>query len=138
MLLFIGMKSVIFLDTTCLFCNYLAIFVMNRDRNRKFLFADYKSDHLIELLKSTTVTFEIESVFIYHQKELFSKSEAVRQILLNLDGSPWILLGFIMKIIPLVLRDKIYCFIAKYRHKFRWMLPDHCTSRLEFSGRVIK
>jgi len=111
---------------------------MNRDRNRKFLFADYKSDHLIELLKSTTVTFEIESVFIYHQKELFSKSEAVRQILLNLDGSPWILLGFIMKIIPLVLRDKIYCFIAKYRHKFRWMLPDHCTSSLEFSGRVIK
>lgn len=132
------MKSIIFLDTTCLFCNYLAIFVKNRDRNRKFLFADYKSDHFVSLLKSTTATFEIESVFFYHQNELFSKSEAVRQILSKLDGFHWNLLGFIMKIIPLALRDKIYCFIAKYRHKFRWMVPDHCSSSLEFSGRVIK
>ncbi len=111
------MKSdkIIFFDGVCNLCNRLVIFIIKQDRKNNFKFASLQSataEKMGILQKDTTSI----SVIFFSENKVYQKSTAILHIF-KLLPFPWSLLfGFI--IVPRIIRDSIYNFIAANRYKW--------------------
>ncbi|MBX9850816.1 MAG: thiol-disulfide oxidoreductase DCC family protein [Cytophagaceae bacterium] len=110
-------KPVILFDGVCNFCNSSVNFVIDRDKNKKFLFAALQSEAGKKLLKEYNIPFkEIpDSVVLIQDNKAYQKSSAALKIAWGLGGLWSMLYAFI--IIPSFIRDFFYELIAKYRYK---------------------
>ena len=98
----------------CNLCNGSVNTIICLDRKRKFRFASLQSDVATELLGAKMDPGGMDS-FIYLRKgELLMRSTAALNVLRDL-GLPWSLFyGFIL--LPCLIRDGVYNFIAKNRY----------------------
>ena len=109
-------KHVIFFDGHCNLCNASVDFVLKKDKEEKFLFDSLQSDYAVETFNSIFPK-DTDSIIVWTKSgDLLLKSNAALLIASELGG--WLRLFIIFKVLPLLLRDAIYAFLAKNRYKW--------------------
>lgn len=107
--------QIILFDGSCSFCNWSVNFVLKRDPKKVFLFSSLQSNSSIEYLATKEKKLqEVDSILLIKHGEIYTKSTAALKIAKQLKGP--IKLIYIFNVIPKVIRDFIYDFIAKKRH----------------------
>ena len=111
-------KKLILFDGVCNLCNSSVQYVIKHDKKNKFMFAALQSDTGLEIIKKHNIdTAKTDSILLYTpEKGVTSKSTAALQIAYHL-GFPQHLLSLFL-IIPTVIRNWVYDYIAKNRYKW--------------------
>jgi len=111
-------KKIILFDGVCNLCNASVQFVIKHDKNDVFRFAALQSDIGQQILKHIGIdTKNIDSIVLYEPGiAYYYKSSAAIEIAKRLGGF-WTY-ATIFKIIPSLLRNPVYDFVAKNRYKW--------------------
>jgi len=110
-------KSIILFDGVCNLCNSSVNFIIKHDKKKYFLFASLQSDAAKEILLHHSLNKIIfDSIILIEDTIIYEKSTAVLRIAKKLNNGFQLLYIFIL--IPKILRDKIYDYIAKNRYKW--------------------
>lgn len=105
----------IFFDGVCNLCNGAINFVIDRDKRHYYKFASLQSTVARNKLPNTSQS--LDSIVLYKKSgEILYKSNAALEVAKHLRGL-WPLL-YIFKIVPRVIRDFIYDWIARNRYKW--------------------
>jgi len=104
-------QRVIIFDGFCGFCNKSVDTLMRIDTQKRFHYSSLQG----EFVKALTLKPHVESIVFYENGMLYYKSTAILKILRSLGGI-WIFTNPFY-LIPRVMRDYIYDFIAKHRYK---------------------
>lgn len=106
---------VILFDGVCNFCNGFVSFIIRHDKRSRFKFAALQSGYGRKLIEYFSIPgYSMETVLLYDNKKIFTRSEAVIRILTSLGGI-WKLMG-IVRIIPYFILNIVYNFISKRRY----------------------
>lgn len=108
-------NNLIIYDGVCNLCDSFVLFIIDRDKNNKFMFTSLHDNYAKKLLEKTNKNYG-DSILLYSNGIIYNKSTAVIKIFNDL-GFPYFMLKLTL-IIPRVLRDIIYGFVAKNR--YRW------------------
>ena len=110
-------KYIILFDGTCKLCNNVVKFISKNDSGKIFCFIPLESEKASEFLsRYNQKNVNKGSVLLIQNEKIYTKSNAVLNILKCLDGLWPVLYVFI--IVPGFIRDPVYNLIAKYR--YRW------------------
>lgn len=110
-------RSVILFDGVCNLCNGAVQFVIQHDKQNHFMFASLQSDAGQQLLKQYQLPSQnFDSFILIQNDKAFIKSTAALMVAKQLGGFTKLLYGFI--IVPPVIRNAVYNFIAKNRYKW--------------------
>jgi len=107
-------KPIIFFDGVCGLCNGFVDIVMKLDRSKQFMFSPLQGETAKKLLSKEHVE-DLESVVLYDNGKVHTKSDAVLEIFNRLGG--FLQLWVFTKIIPKNLRDHFYDLAAEQRYK---------------------
>lgn len=129
--------SVILFDGECHFCRAWVIFVIRHDPRGAFRFAPRQSDAAGRLLASFGVRpDDLGSIALIAGPTLATRSDAVLTICTQL-GLPWRLVSW-LAVIPRPLRDGVYGWVARNRHRLSWR-RDRCQlARPEDGDRFLR
>lgn len=108
-------QPIIFFDGVCNLCNRSVQFVLTRDKPGLFRFASLQSAFAQKFLARFPGDHG-DSVLLYKDGRLYSRSNAALHIAGDL-GFPWSM-AKVFLLIPALLRDPVYRFIA--RNRYRW------------------
>lgn len=125
---------IIFYDGVCALCNRLVQFLIKRDKRTRLRFASLQSDFAEQVLKRHGIdpknldTVHVVINYDRPEERVLNRSDAILRACSELEG-PWSVLATITRIIPRVLRDLIYRFVAEHRYRVfgnyeTCMLPD--------------
>jgi len=111
-------KKLILFDGVCNLCNASVLYVIKRDKKNVFMFAPLQSNIGGEIIKKYNVdTNKVDSILLFeHDKGLTYKSTAALKIASKL-GLPTKLLSIFL-IVPPIIRNTVYNYIAKRRYKW--------------------
>lgn len=110
-------KQVIFFDGVCNLCNSSVNFIIDRDKDMAFKYAALQSSYATELLRPKGVDVSrLESIVLYQNGKVYTKSSAALKIARQLSGAWPIFYG--LMILPKFIRDFFYNIIAKNRYKW--------------------
>lgn len=101
----------IIFDGICGFCNKSIDTLIKIDEEKIFRYTSLQG----EFVKKLSLEENIDSIVFYENGILYYKSTAILKILRSLGGM-WVITN-IFYVIPRVVRDAIYDFIAKHRYK---------------------
>jgi predicted DCC family thiol-disulfide oxidoreductase YuxK len=117
-------QSLVLFDGVCHFCNNSVNFIIDRDPEKKFVFAPLQSELAANALtrfgESNTV---IDTIILIQDNKLYKRSRAALEIARKLNGL-WPLC-YIFIIVPSFIRNFFYNLIAKNRYKWFGQL-DAC------------
>lgn len=118
-------KQLILFDGVCNLCNSSVQFVIKRDKKDKFRYAALQSEIGLEIINKFNIdTSKTDSIILYsNDKGISYKSTAALKIASKL-GFPTNILSLFL-IIPAIIRNVVYDFIAKNRYKW-YGKKDHC------------
>ncbi|QOI97778.1 MAG: thiol-disulfide oxidoreductase DCC family protein [Flammeovirgaceae bacterium] len=109
--------SVVLFDGVCNLCSGAVQFILKRDPEGTFRFASLQSEISKQLLANRGFEFsELNTLVLIKDQKIFTKSDAALEIARNLTGL-WPLC-YVFKIIPRVIRNPVYDWIA--RNRYRW------------------
>lgn len=110
-------KPLLLFDGVCNLCNGAVQWVIRHDPAGKVHFAALQSDTGQWVLEQAGLPREeLSTVVLYHQNQLYTRSDAALKVLQQLGGA-WSLL-YIFRLIPRPVRDTVYDWIA--RNRYRW------------------
>ena len=110
------MATILF-DGVCNLCNGFVQFVIARDPSARFRFAALQSEAAARLLREARVPSPLpDSIVLVEDGHAYVRSEAALRIARGLRF-PWPLF-YAAVVIPRVVRDRAYDFIAA--HRYRW------------------
>lgn len=112
--------NIIFFDDNCLICNSFVRLLIKLDKKDQLYFASLKSGTAEERLGDRFS--QIDSVIYSKNNREYLYSDAVIEILLDLNVKVKFL-----KLIPKKIRDGLYHFVARNRHRLKKQkceLPD--------------
>lgn len=110
-------EKLILFDGVCNLCNGAVQYVIRHDKKELFTFASFQSESGKKILSQFHITSNDPDSFVFIQNNsVFHKSTAALKVARQLDGMVKIFYGFI--IVPVVIRDMVYEFIAKNRYKW--------------------
>ena len=131
-----GNQKIIFFDGVCNLCNGFVQFIINRDKNKVFLFAPLQSEAAKSRnLVSSNHSGEYESVIYVCGEFQYEKSTAAIKIARDLGGL-WTLTG-VFYIVPRPIRDWFYKIIAKNRYKIFGMRQSCMVPTPELKDRFL-
>ncbi len=107
-------KPVIFFDGVCNLCNGFVSWLVGEDFDSNLRFASLQGDTAKTHLAAGSQT--LDTVLFWADGQVYQRSEAILRIGIHLGGVWWFL--WIFKIIPPVLRDVVYRWIASRRYRF--------------------
>ncbi|OLS38531.1 thiol-disulfide oxidoreductase DCC family protein [Bacillus sp. MRMR6] len=110
------MERIILFDGVCNLCNSSVQFIINRDPNAYFKFASLQSEMGQKLLKECGYQTEMKSFVLIEDHKVYIKSTAALRVCLKLSGA-WSIFS-VFRVIPPVIRDKIYDLFAKNRYQW--------------------
>lgn len=116
-----GDSALLLYDGSCGFCARSVQFVLRHEGARRSLrFASLQSPTGAEIRARHPALNAIDSVIWYEagrsRDVVLIRSRAVLRVLAYLGGV-WSVLGWLGAIVPRVIRDRVYDFIARHRHK---------------------
>lgn len=107
----------ILFDGVCNLCNGAVTWVIERDKRAHFHFASLQSDAASGALAAVNAPAIMpDSIVLLDADGVHVRSDAALRIAAEL-GLPWSLLS-IARIVPRVIRDAVYDYIA--RNRYRW------------------
>jgi len=109
-------QPIILFDGFCNLCNGTVDFLLKWDRKKQFRFASLQSETGEFLRSQFKIPENSDSVILIKSETVYFKSDAVSEIA-GMLPFPWKIAAFI-KIIPKIIRDKLYDWIAK--HRYHW------------------
>jgi predicted DCC family thiol-disulfide oxidoreductase YuxK len=110
-------KKLILFDGVCNLCNSSVQFVIKKDKKNIYLFAPLQGTIGQQIIKEFNIdTKKTDSILLYTNNQLYSKSTAALKVAATLGFPTNILSVFI--IIPTFIRNWVYDFIAKNRYKW--------------------
>lgn len=109
-------QNIILFDGVCNLCNGAVLFIIKRDRKRKFLFASLQSSIAKQKLEEKNSSSELETIILLSGNSIYQRSDAALEIARQLSGL-WPAL-YVFKIVPRFIRDAIYTWIANNRYRF--------------------
>lgn len=117
-------KFYLFYDGDCGFCNFWVHWILKNDSKEQFLFASLQGKFGQEFLKQRGLEQKkLSTIYLWKpEKYYLHKSNAVITIAEKLGGM--YLFASIFKIIPRFLRDGVYDFIARNRHR---LIKNSCA-----------
>jgi predicted DCC family thiol-disulfide oxidoreductase YuxK len=108
---------VVLFDGVCNLCNNAVDFIITRDSKDKFKVGALQDKVTQKLLEDYKINKDyIDSLVFIHEDSVFYKSRAALEIARNLGGLWPMMYSFI--IVPPVIRDPIYDWIARNRYKW--------------------
>ena len=127
---------IILFDGTCHLCNRFVAFVIRRDSKARFRFAPLQSETGRRLLIESGVPQQAdESVVLIEAGTGSVESEAGLRVLRILPW-PWPLLYGII-LVPRPLRDRVYRWIARNRHRWFGISESCMVPRGEWRERFL-
>jgi predicted DCC family thiol-disulfide oxidoreductase YuxK len=110
-----GVRRILFFDGVCGLCNWSIDFVLKRDRGGKFQFAPLQGETARTLLTPVDVE-DLNTLVLWVGGRTDRKSAAVVRVLWQL-GPGWQILGTLLWLIPLPLRNLAYTLVARNRYQ---------------------
>lgn len=118
------MIKVILFDGDCHFCNYWVNFIIKNDTDDKFFFASLQSEYGKQQLEKFNLSSLATDTFVLIDNDnYYIKSDAALLVVKELNH--WLKNSIFLKIIPKIVRDFIYDFIAKNRKKI-FFIKSYC------------
>jgi predicted DCC family thiol-disulfide oxidoreductase YuxK len=112
-------QPVVVYDGVCLLCSRWVRFLLEQDREDRYLFAAMQSDSGRNLLQSHGLDPDSPfSMLLVDGGQGYTDTTAIARILRSLSRQPWRWLGTVIVLIPQFLRDPVYRFIARHRYRF--------------------
>ena len=105
-------KDIIVFDGLCVMCNSFLKWVLENDKDDKYLFANIQSDFY---MKSMDINKSIDSIILIKESNVFYESEAIKYILKDLDK--FFLLRLVFNVTPKFISNFFYKIIANNRYK---------------------
>jgi len=128
---------IILFDGVCNLCNGAVQFVIKHDVKKQFMFASLQSDAGQQLLKQYQLPLQSFNSFVLIQNEkTYFKSTAALMVAKQLNGITKLLYGFI--IVPAVIRNAVYNFIAKNRYKWFGKKESCMMPTTQLTSRFLK
>lgn len=109
-------NPIILFDGVCNLCNGTVDFIIRNDREKQFRFVALQSESGKILSKEFNFPAGTDSVILIYEGKVYYESEAALKIA-GLLSFPWNLTK-IFCVVPKILRDKIYEWIARNRYKW--------------------
>jgi predicted DCC family thiol-disulfide oxidoreductase YuxK len=112
-------SAVILFDGVCNLCNGTVQFVVDRDPGEYFRFAALQSEAAARLLDARghpPIVGDPDSIVLVEGERVYTHSDAALRIATKLSGA-WKLFAVFL-VVPRVVRDVVYRFIA--RNRYRW------------------
>lgn len=104
-------------DGVCRLCTGTVLFVIKRDRSKRFRFASMQSPLGQRLLRSVGLSpDELKTFVLVDESGHFTKSEAALRVASGLGGL-WRVVS-LLRVIPGPIRDGVYDWVA--RNRYRW------------------
>jgi len=119
--------SLILIDGECVFCNHWAMWILDRDRKKRFVIGSLQSAEGKAILQALNPSFpahSLDTVVLLDNQTVYTHSTAILKILGHLGG--WYRLASLFLAIPRPLRDAAYRFIARHRHRLMGQKGDSC------------
>lgn len=114
-------RPVLLFDGVCHLCHGSVKFVLRHERAPLLLFAALQSDTGRALLRDADLPSGfLDSLVLFDEGRMFTRSEAALRVCRHLRA-PWSW-ARLFRILPRVLRDPVYDWIA--RHRYRWFGRD--------------
>jgi predicted DCC family thiol-disulfide oxidoreductase YuxK len=115
---------IIFYDGYCALCNGWVIFILNRKKAKNFKLASIGGETFKNLITNQVALPKQDSIIFITKMGIFSKTDAVIQILKQLGGL-WLVVAGLIWIFPKFIRNPIYDLIA--HNRYRWFGEyDNC------------
>ncbi|MCI5055651.1 MAG: DCC1-like thiol-disulfide oxidoreductase family protein [Flavobacteriales bacterium] len=108
-------QPIIFFDGVCNVCNRFIDFLLRIDKHDRMKMASLQGDTAKQLLSQSEIE-KFDSIILKYNNRIYYRSEAVLQTL-NCIGGFW-KFPMILYLIPGFIRNPIYMWIAKNRHKW--------------------
>ena len=123
-------KKILFYDGDCGFCNSSVQFVLKHKKNNIY-FVTLQSKLAEKSMSKNDITIKMDTLYFLNNNRIYSKSSAALQISKQLKFPYPLFLAFY--IVPPFIRDGLYSFIAKRRHKIKngfCLLPEAHDKKL--------
>ena len=109
-------RSIVLYDGVCALCNWFVRFIVDRDPDRRFVFAPLQSDVGRKLLADHhAVVASLDTVILVKGERVVGRSEAAFQILAGLQTAWRLLLVF--RPLPRRFTDAVYDIVARSRYR---------------------
>ncbi len=109
-------RALIIIDGQCVLCNHWSHFVCKFDHKHLFKITHAQSNLGQNIFRHFNLSQDLKSIILIYEGEVYQESTAVLNILAKLH--PLFRWTFILKLIPIKIRDFIYKLIAKNRYRF--------------------
>lgn len=118
-------QPILFFDGECTLCNRSILWILRHERNDDLVFASLSSKTAKDMLNGTPLANHADSIVLLDPDgSLFHASDAALHIVRHLTPG-WQLL-LILKVIPHIVREPAYRFVA--RNRKRWFgTNDQCA-----------
>lgn len=116
---------ILFFDGVCGLCNHSVDFILQRDRDRKFVFAPLQGETAKAELSASDLA-NLNSIVLKTPRGQYRRSSAIVRILWYLGGF-WTVLGVLLWLVPLPLRNLGYRAVSATRY---WFFEKKETCRL--------
>lgn len=110
-------KKIVLFDGVCAFCNYWVRFIFKYNKQKDLFFLPLQDERAADLLPNELTPSELKSVVYYNNGTVFTQSTAALKVGKELNFFLSIISNILL-IIPKIIRDKVYNFIAKNRYKW--------------------
>lgn len=115
--------AVILYDGECGLCDRLVQWVLPRDRGGHFRFAALQSEWARAALRRHALsTTDFDSIVLLENERVYLRSTAALRVLRRLPGWRW---TYVFVMVPPVLRDLVYGWIARRRKRW-YPAPAAC------------
>lgn len=129
-------SRLVFYDGTCGLCHSTTRFLLSEDRDQRLRFAPLQGPTFKAERNSLETESLPDSLIIFDEKRgMLARSDAIVASLQQLGGA-WRPIGGILSLVPRVLRDSAYDFVARIRHRiftkpaaFCPLLPEDLEAR---------
>lgn len=109
-------RDVIFFDGYCGLCNHTVTLLIKLDKNKILRYSSLQGNYAKEVLDSDHI--ELDPSLIFRREGIsYEKAEAVLHILRKLGGI-YKFMGFLLKLFPIFILNKIYDLVARNRYYF--------------------
>jgi predicted DCC family thiol-disulfide oxidoreductase YuxK len=109
--------KIILFDGVCNLCNGAVTFIIKRDKKDVFKFAALQSEIGQQLISKFNIdTSKVDSIILIDGDKHYEKSSAALRIAKQLSGAYPLLFGFM--ILPKLIRNAVYDYIARNRYKW--------------------
>lgn len=115
-------RTIVFFDGVCNLCSSFVSFILKAENNDSIYFCSLQSKFAENIGLPSQAT-ELNSVYFLKKNKLYYKSTAIIEIVRTMH--PLGIVFSLFYIIPKILRDKLYDFIA--RNRYLWFgKKDQC------------